>query len=364
MRNNLIYGSLILISTIVGLGIFTLPYIAKESGIFFYFWLIFIPFLIFILHLIYGEIIFQVEEKHNLPTLVAKIINPKFKTPVWFFDFVGLTMVFIVYLIAINQILKEVFIINLNFKLLCSIIISFLIIFRNNIFAKVDSILSFLLIFFFLFLFFYSFPKINISNLLPQENNFWLSYGVILFSFAGYQSLQIIYDLIGKNKKSFLKVNLISLIIVFLIYLLYVISTLGLAGENIPPFSIIFLLNYLENLYLDYFILVLFLLSILTTFVSLAYYLKRGLIADFNLNEKLSWLIISLLIVLLSFYNLDNLIKIISLIGSLFIGINLILIMVCYLKLKNLYYFKFSKIIIYLLIVIFGLGWLFNLLVE
>ncbi|GIW66218.1 MAG: hypothetical protein KatS3mg095_0116 [Candidatus Parcubacteria bacterium] len=93
MKNNLI-SILILVSTIIGLGIFILPYSALKSGIYFYFWLLVIPILYFILHLAYGEIIFQIQEKHNLPYLVSKIINPKLKIPVWLIDIVGLTMVF------------------------------------------------------------------------------------------------------------------------------------------------------------------------------------------------------------------------------------------------------------------------------
>ncbi|MCS7184029.1 MAG: hypothetical protein NZ866_01620 [Patescibacteria group bacterium] len=365
MKNNIFISFFILTSTIIGLGIFVLPYTALKSGIYFYFWLITIPILIFIFHLIYGEIIFQLEEKHNLPSLVAKIINQKFKLPVWLIDFIGLTMVFLAYLLAIEQVLKNISPFDfLNFKLIIVSFILFVISFRNNFFGKIDSILSILLIIFFLGISSYLLPNIKIDYLFFAENDFWFSYGIILFSFTGYHSLQIIYDFLGKNKKSFIQVNLFSLIFIFFIYLFYVLSTLGFLGNNLQPLSIISLMSELNNIYFSYGIAILFLLSIITTFISLAFYLKRGLIVDFNIKEKLAWGLLAFLMIILSFLNLDNLIKILSFIGSLFIGINLILILICYLKLKNVYYFYFPKILVYFLILILGLGWLVGLLAE
>lgn len=364
MKINTIYSSLILISTIIGLGVFVLPYALFKSALFFYLWLFIIPILIFFLHLIYSEIIFQVEEKHNLPSLVAKIINEKFKLPVWILDFIGLMMVFISYLIAIDQVLKKVFFIDLNFKLIIALLIFFVIFFRNNIFSKIESFLSILLIIFFLVATFYILPNFEIENFHLQKNDYWSSYGIILFSFTGYHSLQIIYDLLGKNRQLFIKVNLISLFIIFLIYLFYATIILGVIGENIKPLSIISLIDYFNNSYFSYFAIILFLLSIITTFISLAFYLKRGLISDFKIKDTISWLIVSLSIVFLSFYDFNNLVKLISLIGSLFVGINLILILFCYLKLNKIEYFKFPKIFIYFLIVFFIIGWLIGLLID
>lgn len=364
MKSEIIISSLIVISAIIGLGIFVLPYTLLKSGIYFYFWLIVIPLLIFILHLIYGEILFQVEEKHNLPTLVGKIIHPRLKNFVWLVDYFGLMMVFIAYLVAMEEVLTKIWQITFNIKFILASVVCFLIFFKNNLFAKLDSFFSIVLILFFIFISFYFLPQFKLENFPSWENNFWLSYGILLFSFTGYQSLPIIYDILGKNKKNFLKVNLLSLSLIFLIYLIYASQIAVVVGENLKPLSLISLLDYFHHPFFNFISITLFLFSVMTTFISLAFYLKRGFIYDFKWQEKFSWLMVSLPIIFLSFFNFDNLIKIISFVGSLFVGFNLILILIAYLKLKEVYYFKISKYLVYLLILIFSLGWLFGLLSD
>ncbi|GIW65842.1 MAG: hypothetical protein KatS3mg094_361 [Candidatus Parcubacteria bacterium] len=364
MIDQIIKSIFILVSTVIGLGIFVLPYTALKSGIFFYFWLIIIPILVLIFHLVYGEIIFQVEEKHNLPSLVARIINSKLKLPIWLIDFLGLMMVFVVYLVVIEEIINHSLNLSFYFKPLLALFIFFILSFKNNFFSKLDSLLAIFLIVFILVLSGYLLTKVNIKNLLPFDANFVFSYGIILFSFTGYHSLQIIYDLLGKDKFNFIRVNILSLFFVFLIYLLYTLTVLGTIGPEIDVLSLFSLIKYLNINYLNYLILILFLLSILTTFISLAYYLKRGLIVDFRFKENISWLTIGLSIILISFFDFSNVMKLINFIGSLFIGLNLILILFCYLKLKEIKYFNIPKIIVYIMIVIFSLGWLMGLITE
>ncbi|GIW66219.1 MAG: hypothetical protein KatS3mg095_0117 [Candidatus Parcubacteria bacterium] len=231
-------------------------------------------------------------------------------------------------------------------------------------FGKIDSLLSIILIIFCLFISGYLLPKVHIDNLINLNNNFLLSYGIILFSFTGYHSLQIVYDFLNKNKINFIRVNFYSLLFIFLIYLFYVLSTLGFLGSNVEVISLISLINYFQNNYFTYFSLFLFILSILTTFVSLAYYLKRGLIFDFGINEKISWFILGLVLILISFLNVADIIQIINFIGSLFVGLNLILILVCYLKLKDIKYFKIPRFFVYIMIFIFSLGWVIGLIMK
>jgi amino acid permease len=356
---DVILGTLILTSTIIGLGIFTLPYTLINSGIYFYFWILVIPVLILIFHLAYSEIIFKIEKKHNLPQIASFIINRKLKLPVWFFDYFGLIFVFWVYLIVMNNFLIKILGINFDFKLIISFIIVLLILFEENVFSKIDAIISLLLIFLFIFISFYFLGHID-TNKYSQINklNFWLPYGILLFSYSGYHSLQLVYDLIKKNKKKMVLINIFSLLIVTIIYLFFTLSVVGaIDQEKISPISLFSLIDLLPS-YFKFFIIILFLVSIVTTFLSLAFYLKRGLISDFNINNFPSWLIVSFSIILLSFFNYENIIKIIGLIGDLFIGFNILIILFCYLKLKEKSFFYFPPLLIFLIMILIIGGWI------
>ncbi|MGC8981903.1 MAG: hypothetical protein ACP5JU_03075 [Minisyncoccia bacterium] len=352
----------LIVSTIVGLGMLILPYAFLKSGIYFLIWFFILITGIFILHLIYSEIIFQIEKKHNLPGLASSIIDKRLKIPVWVFDFWGMEFVFLAYLMALSKFTNIIFQFNPFFiKPFYSIFVIIIIFLSLDPFIKIESSLAFFEILFPIFLSFYLLPKIDLKNLNFNFGNPVLSYGIILFSLAGYSSLQMVYDLIGKDKDKFLKINLISILIIGITYLLFTFSVAGVLGKNISEETLTSLSKIL-NPYIFLIILVLTSLSIITTFVSLAFYLKRGLIDDFNLNPYLSWFLVSLPIITFSFFHSESLANLASFIGSIFIGLNLIIIFVSYLKLKEVKYFKIPKYVVKFLIFLLGIGWFIGLI--
>jgi len=109
MNSKILESIFLIVSTVVGLGMLILPYAFLKSGIYFLIYFLVLSISIFILHLIYSEIIFQVEKKHNLPGLASQIIDKRFKTPVWFFDFFGIQLVFWAYLMALSKFTNLIF---------------------------------------------------------------------------------------------------------------------------------------------------------------------------------------------------------------------------------------------------------------
>lgn len=362
---NLIESILIIISTIIGLGVFVLPYAFLKSGIFYWLWFVLVILSFFILHFAYSEIIFQVKKKHNLPGLAAEILGEKFKKYIWFIDFTGTQLVFWAYLIAIPNILNPIISIDPFFiKLLTAIFVILIIFLKINPFTKLDSLLSILLLLIFIFLTINFLPQIKIENITHiSPTNPLISYGILIFSFTGYSSLQIVYDLIGIDKKKFFIINLVSLLLVGLLYALFTISIVGILGNKVSPETTSALKGTIADEFLTL-IVILALLNIFTTFIALAFYLKRGLITDFNLNENLSWFLTSLPILIFSFLAFNNLAKLISTIGSLFIGFNVIVIFICYLKLKQKDFFVLPKSLILLSTLFYVIGLIIGILAE
>jgi amino acid permease len=369
-----IEAALLIVSTIAGLGVFILPYALGLSGIFFWFWFIFLMLVIYLLHLAYGEIIFRIRQKHNLPGLVSEFFGSKFKLPVWLFDFVGIQLVFLAYLIAAAAFVSIIFPINPSFiKLAFFLIVALITYFSLNPFAKIEAILSLLLITLFFVVSFYLLPHLNFQNLLESLKflNFetlkfsqpFFSYGILIFALTGYSSIPIVYDLIGKDKKLFRKINFWALAIIFVLYGLYAISVYGALGSNVSEESLTSLSKILPPALIVLAIL-LALINILTTFVALVFYLQRGLINDFTIKTKTSWALTNLPVLFFSLLPLEKIAALASLIGSLFISVNLLFLLLCYQKIKKTEYFIISKPIVWLLIVIFGLGWLTGLVIK
>ncbi len=347
----------IFLSTIIGLGVFVLPYTFLKGGFWFIFWFLFWLFSFFIIHLIFAEIIFQTKETHNLPGLAGIYLHKDLKHLVWVFDFFGTLGVFLIYLLAFERfwsvVLEEyTFLAKLIFALFNIYFIS-----RNlKIFAKFETLLGLSIIIFFVFISLWLAFQVNFSNfylIFQGSKDFFLPYGVLLFAFSGTSAVPLALDVLGRNKEKFVKVNLISLVLVSLIYLFYALSVLGFLGLNVSETSLESLKPFLP---LPLFLAILILVTFNIMLVDLAFYLKRGLIFDYNFSQTKANLILIFSILFLLFISPDSLVKIISVISEIFLGFNLLVLTLIYLKLKEKKYFKFNKALIIFISLVFALG--------
>jgi len=356
----------IFLSTIIGLGVFILPYVLKESGIFFWFWLLFWFVVFYILHLLFAEILLQTKEKHNLPGLAGLYLHPYLKHVVWFFDFWGMIGVFWVYLLALTKFWGTIFP-DQNFAVkLIFVLFNIYFISKNlKIFANFETVLGSAIIIFFIIisLWFGLQGKIsNLSlafNLSPKE--IFLPYGVLLFAFSGTSAVPLVLDLIEQDKKKFKKINFISLFLVSLIYVLFALSMLSFLGEKISEVTLDNLKPFIPfPLYLAILILITFNIML----VDLAFYLKRGLIYDYGLKEGWANLLLNLLIFLLVFLPESSLVKVISFISEIFLAFNLLIINLIYLKLKTKNYFLVPKTVVIFISLFLILGTIYGLFFQ
>ncbi len=337
----------IFLNTIIGLGVFVLPYTFLKGGFWFLFWFLFWFFSFFIIHLIFAEIIFQTRETHNLPGLAGIYLHQDLKHLVWLFDFFGTLGVFLIYLLAFEKfwgvILGEYsFLAKLIFALFNIYFIS-----RNlKIFAKFETFLGLSIIIFFVLISIWFTFRVNFSNFIlifQDSKDFFLPYGVLLFAFSGTSAVPLALDVLGRNKEKFVKVNFLSLVLVSLIYLFYALSSLGFLGLNVSETSLESLKPLLP---FPLFLAILILVTFNIMLVDLAFYLKRGLIFDYNFSQTKANLVLIFSILLLLFVSSDSLVKIISIISEIFLGFNLLILNLIYLKLKEKKYFKFNPILL------------------
>jgi hypothetical protein len=351
----------IIVSTIIGLGIFYLPYTFWQSGYYFLFWIIFLFFIFLILHLMLGEILMQTQEKYNLPGLASIYLHPLMKNFVWFFDYFGMLGVFLIYFNSLVE-FWHIILPNLNqlfLKILFALFNIFFIFKDIRIFSKMEAVLTigiFLIAFSIIFLLL---PNFNFSYLNTAiRNNFqpFLPYSVLLFALSGTSALPIVCDLIGKNKKSFFKINFFGILTIVLIYIIYSVVAIGVLGEKVSEESLKSLAPYFPQIFLIFAIIF---VTLNITFVDMAFYLKRGLINDYKFSPEFANWILFISIIPLTLIGHNSLIAIIDLTSSIFLGFNLFIIGLIYLKLKKKEYFKIPNFVVLILIsvFIFGIIW-------
>jgi tyrosine-specific transport protein len=338
-----------LVGTIIGAGVFTLPYVSKISGLFFsLFWIAIVFFIILFLHLAFGEVVLRTKNNYRLPGYTGHYLGTPAKKFIFITTFLTFSISLLIYLLLgthfFELILKFFSIKSLNFNL---IFLFLWLIFNlsildksNNLAAKINFYLSFVLVFLFIIIAIFALPHIKLENFsfFKFENKIgWLiPYGVFFYALNGAVAIPEVisilkrYNLLEKAKR----VIKIGTFIPFLIYIIFIISVLGVTGVNTSKEAISNLEPILGKPIVFIGALVGF-LAVSTSYLIFATYIKNSFINDFNWTPFISYLVIILGPIVFYFSGLQNVIKLISFVGGMIGGLEGIMILLILKKAKE-----------------------------
>ncbi len=345
----ILYAVSTLTGTIVGVGIFGLPYVASKTGFIpMFFYLCAGAIIVLAVHLIYLEVIMASEGNRRLPGYVMSCFGKKWGAAAFINFLFGMFGSLLVYIIVGGEFLKGLLSPIFPISLFWSSVIFFatgaILIYKDmkSIEKAEFSMLIFLIAIVMLF-FFISFDKINILNFYGYDmHNIFMPYGIVLFSFWGTSILPEIKEIFQPgnkkisqaDKNNLRSVNIISIGISFFVYLIFVITVLGVAGKatSMEAFSGLTAVFSKKILYLGY----LFgFLTVFTSFLTSGLAVKNCICLDYNIGEKPAFLFSMLIPLILFFLKFNNFINIINFIGTITFGIAGLFIFSLYLKIKS-----------------------------
>ena len=365
-----IYAIATLSGTIVGVGLFSLPYIASKVGI----WVILGYFLILgslviILHLLFAEVALKTPDFLRLPGY-AKIYLGNWGQKIAFFSIIlGLFGAILAYLIVGGKFLTVLFepILGGNdiiYTLFYFSLGAILIYFGIKTIAKIEL---FGLILFFLILaviFLRGLPFIKVENFFPegglQMQFLFLPYGLILFSLWGAALIPEIEEMLGRKKALLKKIIPIAILIPIICYLIFIFLVLGITGQKTSKEAIIGLGNFLGA---DIIRLALLfgILTTFTSFIALGLTLKKVFWYDLKIPKDIAWLIACFLPLFLFLAGFKDFIKVIGLVGGVMLAIDGILIILMYLVCKKIPRISATFFLTSFLILIFVLGIIYEI---
>jgi len=365
MTNKLLLATSTLTGIIIGAGIFGLPFVFYKAGFFIGLgFLIILTFITLIIHLIWAEISLDTKESHRLvgySKIYLGKIGKNIAGASTIFGFFGSIIAYM--LIGGNFLAGSIYnILGTNpiiYILIFWILTSFAIFKELKLVAFLEFLISFILALIILIFFGLGVTKIDF-NALPLANwkNFFLPYGVILFSLAGGSAIPEIKDILKEQELKIKKAVILGTIIPAILYFLFVIGILGISGANVSEDSLSGLAQNLNNGIIIIGRIFGFFAVITSVFV-LGLYLKHTLTYDYNLNKNLSF-IITIFIPLFAILLIKNIsfIKVIEIVGIVSIGIEAILLILIHQKIKKSFLqlpmvIKTPKIFDYFLIIIF-----------
>jgi tyrosine-specific transport protein len=364
----------VLMGTIVGAGIFGLPFVISKSGVIpalFYFFILGLAVLL--LHLMFGETVLRTEGKMRLSGYSQKYLGKNGKLMVTISTFIGITGSLLAYIILGGNFLKIIFssLINLSafqFGLIFWAILVYFIFKGLRVIAPaaVFTNIAFFIIIFIVISFLL--PEFRFNNLsLANRENIFLPYGIIMFSLTGFAAIPEIAGILKsqEERKIFKKVIIVASLVSIILYLIFSLGVIGVSNGKTSEEAFSGLVPFLGKKIIT--LGALFgVITIADSFLIICLYFRNTLIYDYHFPKILASFTSSFLPLLL-FLRFRNFTQVVSFAGTILGTIEGIIILLLFKKAKKLgnrtpeYSLNIPNYLIYIMMAIFILGMFFQL---
>jgi len=365
----------ILLGTVVGAGIFGLPYaFAKIGYMGGMIYLIFLGFIVLVTNLCFGEMVLRTNEALGVSGYVKKYLGQRAWWIMGISLLLGLYSALVAYIVAFSKFATIIFAPifgghGLIYAIIFWIIGSYLIMRGSKIMARAELGMTTLLILMTLLVFIFSLNYINPENYKGFNlDNLFYPYGIVLFALGGLTAVPTMRKILG-NDANLMRSALVigGLIIPILVYAIFTFSVVGVTGSHTSEEAISGLVKIMgPKIVLTG---ALFgLLSVLTSFVSLGYALRQFFHRDHKIPLVWAGLLAVSVPMILFLLGLNSFIKIIGFAGGIIAGTEGILIIMAFYKAKHSgdrspeYNFALPKFVAYLIYLVFVLGIIYQLI--
>lgn len=336
-----IYALATLTGTIIGVGVFALPFVASKVGLpimLLYFLLL--GAVVVLIHLLYAEVVVRTEGLHRLPGYVERYLGRWGKRLVLLEKVFAFSGTLLAYLIVggtfLSSLLSPIFGIGqLGALLLFFFAGAVLVYFGIRSIAKVELFALFLFGAVLLALLSQGHSFLNLRNLFNFEaSSLFLPYGVILFALWGAALVPEAAEMLGRQVKPLRRLIFWAISLVAGIYLFFTLLITGITGE-LTSRDALTALKYFFGDGLVALALAFGVLACFTSFITLGLTFKKVLWYDFKVKQDVAWAVAVFLPLLLYFIGLKDFIRVIGTVGGVMLGIEGIIIVLLYLKVRE-----------------------------
>ena len=373
LSKNYFHAIATMIGTIIGVGMFAIPYAISKAGIVLLF--IYLPVLgivMYFIHKIYAEIILSTKTKHRIPGYAGKYFNTRSKTftliIVLMSGYGALLAYIIVGGIFLHQLLNPIIGGNLFFYATLLYIFEIMVVLVGiKLVASVELIMTFLLFLVVGLIAWRGWGYINLDNYsFINWHNVFLPYGLVLFSVAGSSAIPVVCKLLAHKKENIKSAIAWGTFIPVVVILVFVTMVVGMTGVNTSPDTLVGL-----NLVIKDGVIILALifgvLSIVTSFLVVAQATKEVYWWDFKINKNIAWALACFIPYILYLAGWHNLTKVVGLTGAVTGGLIGIIIIYLLFRVKkqreqpSVISNKLNKLLAWILSLLFALGLIYEI---
>ena len=365
MSKNCIFALASLIGTVIGAGVFGIPFVMAKSGVLtcaFYF--LILGSVVLLLHLFLGEVVLRTKGRHRLVGYAEKYLGKKAKALITFSTIVGASGSLLAYIILGGKFASLILPNTLSlfaWSFIIWAVLSFLVLLGIKSISSVELFMNIGLFAVIILVFVFSFSKINVVNFtLPRTANLFFPFGIIMFSLIGISAIPEITGIL-KKKKNLKKIIITASIITVCFAFLFGLIVSGVTGVNTTDEPFQGLLPFLGQKII---ILggIFGLLAVSTSFLIIANHLKNVFRFDYKMPYFPAFIIACFIPIILFLIGIKQFIPVIGVVGT-FIGlVEGTAIVLIYRKAKKqgrkipAYSLKTPKVLLYLMVAILAAG--------
>ena len=361
-----IYAVSILSGTMIGAGLFALPYITTQVGIeIILFYFLFLGAISIAIHHFFGQVALKTEDNLRLPSFAGIHLGSWAKKLTTCTGLIGLSGSILAYIILGGEFLSGIFSSGLGggsfeYSLIYWAIGAAFIFFGIKAIEKVEflGIAGFLMVL--LLISIRGWGTIDPGLFMEVgeglEGDLFLPYGAVLFSLWGAALIPEVEEELTGQKEKLKWVGPVGVGFAILIYLFFIFIIVGISGTETSQEGILGLMGQLDNGVIGL-ALAFGLLATFTSFVTLGLTLKKILWFDLGLPENIAWAVVTFVPLSAFLVGVDNYIQVITFVGAMLLAIDATLITLMYQKYKPDKY----KFLTYPIIAVFLLGIVYNL---
>jgi len=352
---NFLYAIALLIGTIIGVGIFAIPYVAAQAGFSIaLIYLVGLGIIILLVHLFYAEIVLKTPGKHRLVGYAQKYLGRWGKSIATISSVLGLYGALLAYIIVAGQFLKAIFGgLAFNWSLIFFLLGALFIFLGLKTIAQAELFMTLLLLASMAVIFVFGWNHINWQNL--QDLNFsyfFLPYGVILFALAGATAIPQMGEIVSPKKLK--SAVILGTLIPVALFIIFTIVVLGVTGVNTTQEALIGLQQILgpKIMLIG---LIFGILALITSFLTLGLNLKEIFWYDYKMPKNLAWFLACFVPFFAFVFGMRNFIGVIGLVGAILGGIDGLIIATIYGKIKKSWLLPGVLILVFILGIIYEL---------
>jgi amino acid permease len=343
MFKSVILPASLLAGTIIGAGVFALPYVFVKAGILTgLFYLLIFSAVFTTIHLMYADIILRTKENRRFFGYAEIYLGSWGKWLAILTTIVGMIFILTVYLILsvsfFNLIPQNLAFPDIYKTLIFWLFGSLAIFMGINRLAIVEFLITFGIAAIILIIFGYGSDNLEqaVSISFFDLKYLFLPYGAVLFSLAGRTAIPTLLGYFRNNNQPQLKAKtpiILGSLVPAFIYLIFIFGILSLSGtvsqDSVSgligrlPLSILGLLGGLG------------LISLWSSYIVIGRDIKKSFEHDFNFHQIFAGLIIILSPLFLYSLGFKNFLELVGLAGGVFIGLESIFVVLMWLKARK-----------------------------